>query len=275
LSFENCKITVVDFSFSKEKPEVLFNPSVTKLVLAGCHWLNDEELNEIGGTLYDFNASLEYLSLYWCVNITDNGLISFLKRQRHLKCLILAGCKNLTDAAITEGVCVYSLQLEELDLTRLPLLTDLSIQRVGNSLSGSLKVLNLYATTQISDYDGLTKLQKLERLDFCGHVNLSNEQCSEIIRNAPHLNRINLTWCKNINILTMEQLIRLDRIVSLSLFGLCEIPAYLIRDLVQKHKNSLEELDIRGIPSVRDLTENDCIRLRSIAVNLKKWKLAG
>jgi len=62
----------------------------------------------------------------------------------------LSGCKFVTDNAVK--VVVYSCKdLEHLNLTRLPKLTEEGLTAVANAGLHKLKYLNLYASTSISN----------------------------------------------------------------------------------------------------------------------------
>ena len=67
--------------------------------------------------------SLQRISLYWNVQLTNAAAISLARRCPRLAAVCLSGCKKVGSAGV-RAFAARGATLSELDLTRLPLLAD-------------------------------------------------------------------------------------------------------------------------------------------------------
>ena len=256
----------LDLSFTTTPPETSFPSNLREIKFDGCHWLTDDHLEEISRS----TTLLESVSLYWCVKVTDRGVKSLIVANPKITCLNLSGVNKVTDDSLfaVAGNC----NLEIADLTRLPLITDEGVLSLGKC---KLKKLSLYATTQLTShfYENLEIYTFLEDLDLCGHQTISDSQIANAIVKMPKLERLNLTWCLSTGDLTLEALKTCGNIRWLSLFGIKTLSRTLITDLIKVIGKQLTAFDIRGIPSVQDLTLNNCHVLRETLPSLVEFKL--
>ena len=268
---KNPKIKSLRLAFLAENPfpENLEFSTLETLKLEGCMWVDDGFLKKIP------HLKIKNLSLYWSVKITDDGVQDFLKKCPNLEILSLSGVSHITDEsiiALTNKDC-----LKELDLTRVPQVTDRGLNLIAKQFGSSLEKLILYANTyQITEnfYDtGLSMFTALTDIDLCGHLKLNDEQMSKLIHNCPNISTINLSWCLGIGEQTMTALTTCKHLSWLSLFGLKTLSKDSIYKLIEARGKNMRGLDIRGIPSVKELTEDDCRTLRELLPKLKSWRL--
>jgi hypothetical protein len=258
----------LDLSFTNARRHFRL-PNLRKLSLAGCHWVDDQVLLEISST------KLTEINLYWCVNVTDEGLGVLINRNPQITTLVLSGCNKLTDATLRVIADKLPL-LVSLDLTRVPLATDAGLKLLGNSqMRNSLRELNLYAKTQNVDpsfYPTIANFAKLRMLDLCGHLKLTDEVMTALVPHLPLLEKLNLSWCVEIGDNTVNALTE-SKVTWLSVFGIKKISAAAIEAFLEKRRKSITALDIRGIPSVRHLTADNCAELRAICPRISEWKI--
>ena len=263
-------IQSIDLSFSKIRPEIGNFPNLRNLVLAGCHWVDDEFLLEIS------SSKISNLNLYWCVHVTDRGVCSLISGNPEISSLVISGCSKLTDVTM-QAIADKIPNLRILDVTRCPLVTDVGLSEIADSrrISDSLENLNLYAKTQnvdVSFYGKIGNFRNLKFLDLCGHLKLTDVMMSSLVLKLDKLETLNLSWCVEIGDITVNCLCK-RRISSLSLFGIKRISASAIEEFLKYRGDTLVALDIRGIPSVRYLTVDDCKELRQRVKQLVTWKI--
>jgi hypothetical protein len=142
-------------------------------------------------------------------------------------------------------------------------------------ISESLRELNLYAKVQNIDasfYPKIASFRNLQFLDLCGHLKLTDADMADLLPKLPKLTRLNVSWCIGIGDATVLALAN-SKITSLSVFGIKRISAAAVEQFLETRGMSLVALDIRGIPNVWHLTEDNCKELRRRAVNLEEWKI--
>ena len=266
------ELVELNLSFRRDEvfPDTSVFPALKVLNLDGHQQITDLQISRLA----DSTRSLTDLSLYSCVKLTDKSVAKLLRCNPLIRRLNLAGVVKLTDESIES--LLQNSYLEDLDLTRVPLITDSSLVRVAEKLGTRLKRLNLYANTAHitkAFYDRLACLVALEELDLCGHLKITDEEFASAVRAMPKLKRLNLSWCLGIGTKTIESLAMYSTDLEwLSLFGITSIEPSAIYDLIRKAK--LKALDIRGIPSIKELTENDCEGLKGIFDGrLLEWRL--
>jgi hypothetical protein len=263
-------VETLDLSFSKLRPNMCQFGKLNKLVLAACHWVDDAVLGEC------FGVNLRFVNLYWCVNITDEGVSALIRKNVGITTLILSGCNKLTDATM-KTIAENLKTLTVLDVTRCPLVTGAGLAEICDSpeISESLRELNLYAKVQNIDasfYPKIASFRNLQFLDLCGHLKLTDADMADLLPKLPKLTRLNVSWCIGIGDATVLALAN-SKITSLSVFGIKRISAAAVEQFLETRGMSLVALDIRGIPNVWHLTEDNCKELRRRAVNLEEWKI--
>jgi len=230
-------------------------PDLQVLVLDGCQEIDDDGLLAVGQRC----PHLRCFSLYWNVKVTDKGLCRVLKAQRghHLKSLNFSGCKYLTDETV-QRILTKAPELEELDLTRCPQVTEGGIQLVFECLD-KLRVLRLYAMAQLNPngFSSLHKLLHLEELDLCGCRIEDAAFVSFVEACTPsRLHTLNLTWCPALTDLSLRALTSCcPRLEWLSLFGNLNMTEAAIEDMaIAPCSRTLRWLDIRGMTGAPELT---------------------
>ena len=95
-------------------------PSVTAVDVGGCHGLTDEALRAISCTTGNESGerrALQWLSLYWCPQLTDKG-VDYLSTNLNCTALLHLSLRSHTAKPIT----AYHAVIEWSDCTHLPLL---------------------------------------------------------------------------------------------------------------------------------------------------------
>lgn len=264
---------ILDF---QDKPDPLpSTSSLRHISLRGCcEWVTDEAFSEL-----TTSGGIHTAELFRCWRLTDRGLSLFVKRNGSaLRKLELSGCTHITDATL-RAIGRFSTDLAELDLTRCLEISDVGINHiVGLS---HLEVLLLYADAQLSRsaYQAIGQLPVLRKLDLCGHENLDTESLMDILKGCGgSLEYLNLSWCVSLTDPVLDGIVahaRLKRIKYLSIFGIKNFTAEPMRRFIAYLQTlpDLIELDIRAIPSIAELSNDDCIQLRTMLPNLVEWKL--
>ena len=247
-------------------------PSLTTLSLRGCcEWVTDDVLESLSS-----GGMIETALLFRCWRVTDRGIIRFVRKNgASLRQLELSGCTHLTDSSLA-AIGRYCPRLEQLDLTRCLGVSDIGINHI---VIPSLHSLLLFADSQLrsSSYEAIASNPSWRSLDFCGHSNLSSRDIISIVDACGHnLEYLNLTWCVELTNEVITHILEsktLGKIKYLSLFGLKNLTD--MRILVQYLAGipSLTHLDVRGVPSISDLTSEDCKQLRQLLPRLVEWKL--
>jgi len=249
--------------------------SLEEISLNGCsEWVTDDVIIPIiSSTKPGF---LRSISLFRCWKLTDRAIFHIVKHS-NLELLNLSGCLKITDKSLR---CIGRFgegRIRHLDLTRCPDVTDLGINYLS-SLNSTLEILILYADSQLgqSAYEAICEFRNLRRLDLCGHGRLSDHSLIAILRNMPNLEYLNLSWCVALTKETVEAIVTerlLSKIHTVSFFGIQALTN--CRKLVEYFSEvpSIRGLDVRGIPAISDITDNDCQGLRSILPSVEEWKL--
>ena len=260
----------LNLAFSQAPPTTAFPADLRRLTLDGCHWLTDEHLEEISRS----NSGLEEVSLYWCVKLTDLGVSALLSANLQISRLSLSGIPKLTDETLVSLVASNSGNLLDLDLTRLPGISDAGVLAVSRKFK-KLKRLSLYATTQLASdfYNHLEEISSIEDLDLCGHQKLTDSALAAALSRLPNLRRLNLTWCLGLGPLSLEALRGLERLEWLSLFGISGLPREAVLAVIELVGPRLSALDVRGIPAIQEFSQNNCQLLREKLPQLREWKL--
>jgi F-box/leucine-rich repeat protein 2/20 len=262
---------VLDF---QDAPTDLDLPhQIQELSLNGCsEWVDDEFIESITST----TQSLRHVSLYRCLKITDRSVYNIVSTSKSLETLNLSGCLRISDKSL-KFIGRNLQNLRNLDLTRCPEITDLGINYL-TFLCNSLECLTLYADSQLgpSAHEAIAEMSKLKRIDLCGHCKLTDNSLVRILTNTPDIQYLNLSWCVSLSGHVVDEIVSqrlLQKIETISLFGIRNLEN--CRTLVEYLSKipSIRGLDIRGIPTVSDLTENDCKNLRTIIPSLVEWKL--
>jgi F-box and leucine-rich repeat protein 1 (S-phase kinase-associated protein 2) len=184
----------------------------------------------------------------------------------------LSGCKYVSNAAV-KIVVETCKQLEHLNLTRLPKLTEDGLSAVASAGLQKLKYLNLYASTSISN-SGFVSLansgySNLEFLDLCGCKEITDQTVVQLCAAFPNLTYLNLTWCVSLNDKAIVEGVAkyLTKLKLLSVYGLVRITDAAVDALEQSpNKETLETLDINGC---REVTRGDDKTVRQRFPNVK------
>jgi len=245
--------------------------------LNGCsEWVTDEIIESLS-----VGRKLISVSLFRCWRITDRSLYYLLRHNGStLKYLSLSGCTNISDKALLY-ISRFSIGgIDSIDLTRCPRISDVGINHLSGSpsISHSLKKIRLYADSQLgsSAHEAIKEFKSLEELDLCGHSQLTDKALSRIMKECPNLRSLNLSWCTSLSNVVIRDIIEgslLEHVETLSLFGNSAMSD--VSDLVDylAEKNTIRELDVRGIPEVAHLSAHDCEGLRKRLPTLENWKL--
>jgi hypothetical protein len=244
------------------------------LSLSGCsEWVT----NDIIASLVS-GGKLEDVQLFRCCRVTDRGIHSLVsKNGSSLRSLGLAGCSGVTDRGM-KYIGRFCKSLTSLDLTRCPNVSDLGINYLDTL---NLRSLRLYANSHLgtSSHELIAEtFRALEVLDLCGHENLTSSSLVKILHSCPDIEFLNLSWCVSLNDEFIGPIVDaglLKRLKSISLFGNKSLSKPALDKLIAYLASvpSLTELDIRAIPAMADLAENECAILRQRLPTLTGWKL--
>lgn len=262
----------------KERPIDYVVPSDLKVLsLRGCcEWVTDEVLDELVSS-----GCLESVYLFRCWRLSDKGLFNLLKHNGpRLRNLEFSGCNNLSDKTL-KHVQRFCPNLKSIDLTRCPLVTDIGLNFLADGCP-ELESLLLYADSGLSSssYIAIAQLINLRSLDLCGHENLSAQALVSILSACGNnLEYLNLSWCVNVSDAVLAHVMDQNLLCSieyLSIFGIRAFSGQVLSNFIEylcTHAKKLTRLDVRGIPSVSEFSENDCRILRERFPNLVEWKL--
>jgi hypothetical protein len=173
--FEPSNLTYLNLSCNKEiKNECILSivkycKKLKSLHLWWCEKLNDNGISELKNL-----DSLEVLNLNWISNITDVSLINISKLSK-LTTLNVSKCFKITD----EGISGFK-NFEQIDLSECPLLTDEGIIKFFKKSEKTLKNVNLFKCSCVTDQSASFLAQNCKFLDF---VNLNGTKCSNEMKN--------------------------------------------------------------------------------------------
>jgi len=233
-------------------------PSLHTLNLDGCQSVDDDDLLFLAQRC----QKLRSFSLYWNVKVTDKGVCQILRAQTgQLSALNFSGCKHLSDESVQRLVS-RAQQLEILDLTRCPRVTEVGVRLVCECLD-RLRVLRLYAMAQLppSAFGSLCRLVELEELDLCG-CRIEEDALVRVLEVAPKLHTLNLTWCPALTDATVESIARnCHQVKWLSLFGNTNISNAAIEVLAASPcAHVMHSLDIRGLTLASEYAHSKNLR---------------
>lgn len=194
--------------------------------------------------------TLERLSLYWNVQLTNAAAIAVGCRCPRLRAVCFSGCKKVGSAGV-RALAARGGTLEALDVTRLPLLASDALAAVVGKCAG-LRELRLYACSQLDDAPLLALASggrggALRTLDCTGLGQLSDGAVAAVARACPRLRELWLSWAGDAGdgavCAVAESCAALE---LLSLHGLKRVgPASL--DALGRHcRRTLRALDVRG-----------------------------
>ncbi|KAI8107292.1 hypothetical protein M9434_001935 [Picochlorum sp. BPE23] len=204
-----------------------------KLNLQGAENITDEFVQMLGSL-----KKLKWLSLQHCVKITDKGILSF------------CGHGRMEESSPP--------LLEYLDLSGIPLLTEISTCAVSEHLT-SLKELRLggYSrTVSVGDdmLQPLTICQRLQGLDISGCITVRN---LSILTHLRHLKYLNLWNCMRLDSSSLSCLSSMKLgLVELSLRGCHGIDDDIFPYIATLR--CLESLDLRSCEHIRG-TQIECL----------------
>lgn len=165
---------------------------------------NLKELN-FNNTLIDGNAlitlseasnlDLKVLKLKNCEQLTNDGIISLIKVQIHLRYLDLTQTVRLTDVSLYE-ICEHLKDLKVLKLRRCRAITDMGIKRIVEL--EKLEVLDISeceSVTSAALVDGIAKSQNLIMRElYCSAMNICNQAILKITEYFPNLRVLDLSY---------------------------------------------------------------------------------
>ena len=258
--------------FRPNPPEFGDTARLESISLNGCcEWATDDILTNIST-----GGHIRSAQLFRCLHLTHRGIFNLVKKNP-VEQLMLAGCTGISDKAM-RFIGKYCTNLIELDITRCPFVTDIGINYLVDVCGNTLTSINLYANSHLSTsaYQALCFMTNLKRIDLCGHSNLRSKDLIAILSSCEGLEYLNLSWCVNLDDEFIEYVIRENRLRNvrfLSVFGIRELGQ--VHELVKylSENTHITELDIRGIPNVADLADDDCRLLREKIPSLTSWKL--
>ena len=174
---------------------------------------------------------LQSLSLSFCEDIRDTGLITISERCTNLKSLNLCDCNQITDASII-SISTHCTGLQSLNLADCNQITDASIISISTHCTG-LKSLNLGYCKQITDASIIsisTHCTGLQSLYLHGCHQISDTSIISISENCSGLKELLVSYTK----ITDASLIAIAKICtglqSLHTNGCYGLSNYELRD---------------------------------------------
>ncbi len=158
--------------------------SLTHLDLSSNLWMTDKAVG------YLTALPLKHLSLFWCMNITNEGLKT-LARSSNLTSLNLDRC-NATNATLN---ALSKLNLVDLDLSLCDKITDAGLKSLSKL---NLVDLNLGLCGKITDA-GLKPLLKTSLQTLCLHGDQITDSTLQDLSSCPQLTELDLTSCPKIS----------------------------------------------------------------------------
>lgn len=231
-------------------------PNLIKVSLQGCWNLDDLALSTVSrsackDTLRELNLShcfritakglellgplqLTRLDLSYCKGIDDRTWPILTQFASTLKSLKLRRCLGITDASVEGAFGVQFNELEYVDLSECPFLTDSSISTLL-SVAPNIRSLLIAFNTSVSGTFLIhhSYLPKLKVLDISRMAeSVSADFCDRIVKCCPNLERINLNDCTQIDDDTILNLTdSLNNLSELNVDG-CALISAGINDLL-------------------------------------------
>ena len=144
-------------------------------------------------------GQLQSLSLFWCHEITDTGLITISEHCPHLKSLKLDDCHQITDASIIL-ISTRCIEIQSLNLCRCNQITDATIILLSTHCTG-LQSLNLTGCRQITDASIISisiHCIRLQSLNLCRCNQTTDASIISISTHCTGLQSLNLYDCNQI-----------------------------------------------------------------------------
>ena len=185
-------------------------PGLMELRLSEIGKISDEYLPHIA-TL----SNLVHLDLSNpACSLGDDSVIELLKAiGPKLTYLNLSGNEELTDATLLDGILPCVTQLESLALSNVPLLTDQGVAEFFNSWSANmpLEILDL-SRNHLPSSNALTAVlshssRGLRELTINSWRETSNEALLEIGKKASGLVKIDVGWCRDVDVFVVKGLL--------------------------------------------------------------------
>jgi hypothetical protein len=185
--------------------------------------------------------NLESLNLNWVSSITDASLLH-ISRFKSLKTLMLAKCSNITDRGLIE-VAINCKQLQQIDIAECCHVSSTTIEQLAMHCS-DLRQINVNQCCLIDDTSicqlALKLKSQLEGLNV-GSTKCSSETLREVLFHCSEgISVLDVSNC-NISDRTVQEIINsnvsLAHLVTLNLKG-CNISDQLVQQLKQKLNNT-------------------------------------
>ena len=147
-------------------------------------------------------ASLTSINFSQCVNVSDFGIVSLLRKRPNLVDINFSFCyENITEVAIF-GICLYTPNLQRLDLTSCKHITDDTMFVVAMTCKW-IEELDLSGCGRITDKTvtaaafGFTNLRRLT-LWFC-HDTITQQSAESIVTACRVLKKLDIRYCNGIS----------------------------------------------------------------------------
>lgn len=168
------------------------------LSLSGCVNITTEGVVEIVQSV----PYLEVLNLEGCPLVGNAALLELGKRCPNLRSLNVRGCSQLTDSAFTELNNDVNNQIQELDISNLPNLTERGIKGfLGRCFNfASLKLSgNKTVTNDCIEILAVNNSSILRNLEIVGCENLTDASIRALSSYCSNLRSLNISFCKGIS----------------------------------------------------------------------------
>lgn len=232
-------------SIGSFEPQISFARNVKLLDLRGCQHLSDRGLLQLtdlsklevarfdnchsitgrGLSALSNSRQLHTLSLVNCRRLTDEGIIHISRFLLTLECLILDGCRCITDRSMDAMSALSNLKTLDLSqcdlitddgLKRLELLRELQVLSLGwcrkvtneglntftshQERSMKMRVLRLSRCSSITDVGiaYVSRLSCLEELDLNGCTSVSSNALGNALQKLNHLHTLDVSYCPGI-----------------------------------------------------------------------------
>jgi hypothetical protein len=160
------------------------------------------------------------ISLFECVALHDDALRPIGMHCRGLRAIDVTGCCELSNESLGE---IGGLRcLEVLNLTGCILINDRGLELFASVHQGSLRVLNLWGLTGVTDAGMrqlLARTPRLLALDATWCKQLSEGTCDALARCCPELEAMLFTWSETVSDPCVHRLAQVPGLQFLDLDG--------------------------------------------------------
>lgn len=220
--------------------------NLTKLILYNCNKITDATVEQIT-KLPQLALNLKEIDISSCQNVTDDGLQALVRHCPYLQVLFLEECSFSENGMIAMATDNYCFNLHTLKVAYCKGVTDKSLERIAKGCP-NIKSIDLSYCTNISVSGIKTCLvnwPKLSSLNLRGLHQISTEGIVH-----ENLHTLNLSWCKNIQDIAIEEIANgCKSLITLDLAWAAKITSNAVHKLAHK-LSTLRFLNLRGCAKV-------------------------